>query len=144
MNKDDLRAQRIARKMMNDEGTAPDWRLEYEDGGVGWARVSMIIKANMLNGHQNAHGGMIFSLADTAFAYACNSHNQISVAQQASISFLSPAKLNERLTAHATEIAKEGRTGSYAVNIMGADGRVVATFQGLSRTIRGQVLEEKD
>jgi len=144
MKREDLNAQRIARRMMSDEGTAPNWQLKYEDGGAGWAKVSMLVNANMLNGHQNAHGGMIFSLADTAFAYACNSHNQVSVAQQASISFLSPGKLNERLTAHATEIAKEGRSGSYAVNITGDDGRIVATFQGLSRTIHGQVISEEE
>ena len=127
---------------MSDEETAPEWELEYEDGGAGWAQLSMVIKPNMLNGYQNAHGGIIFALADTAFAYACNSHNKITVAQQSSISFLSPGKLNERLTAHASEIALEGRSGSYAVVIKGEDGRIVATFQGLSRTIRGKVINE--
>ena len=140
MNKDDLRAQRIARKMMSDEGTAPEWALEYEDGGAGWAQLSMVIKSNMLYGYQNAHGGIIFALADTAFAYACNSRNEVTVAQQSSISFLSPGKLNERITAHASEIALEGRSGSYAVVIKGEDGRIVATFQGLSRTIRGKII----
>jgi len=67
-----------------------------------------------------------------------------SVAQQASISYLSPGKLNERLTAHAKEIVREGRSGSCAVIIKGEDGRVVATFQGLSRTIRGKVINEED
>ena len=127
---------------MSDEETAPEWELKYEDGGAGWAQLSMVIKPNMLNGYQNADGGIIFALADTAFAYACNSHNKITVAQQASISFLSPGKLNERLTAHASEIALEGRSGSYAVVIKGEDGRIVATFQGLSRTIRGKVINE--
>jgi acyl-CoA thioesterase len=144
MNKDDMRAKRIVTKMMSDEGTAPHWGLEYEDGGVGWARVSMVVSSDMLNGHQGAHGGLIFSLADSAFAYACNSRNNITVAQQASISFLSPANLGERLTAHASETALEGRSGSYAVIVKGEDGRIVATFQGLSRTISGKILNEED
>ena len=141
MNDDDSTAQDIARKMMAAEGTSRCWNLQYEDGGVGWARVSFVVTADMLNGHQNAHGGMIFSLADSAFAYACNSRNHMSVAHNATVTFLSPGKLGERLTATADEVAREGRSGCYKVVVQGQDGRTVAVFQGLSRALRQPALE---
>ena len=128
--------------MISNEGTSKVWGTTYEDGGVGWSRVSFIVKPDMLNGFDAIHGGMIFALADSAFAYACNSENNVTVAQQASIAFLSPAYVGEKLTATAKCEAKAGRSGVYNVVVTGPDERVVATFQGLSRTIRGQILEE--
>jgi len=144
MKPEDLKAQKIAKLMLSREGSGPSWGVKYEDGGVGWAKVSFVIKDNMLNGNSTIHGGMIFALADTAFAYACNSRNDKSVAQQASIAFLSPAHAGERITATAREEALQGRSGSYSVNVTGEDGRVIATFQGLSRTIRGNIIDEED
>lgn len=140
-NNDSL-AQRIAKHMMNHEGVVDLLALEYDDGGAGWAQVSLIIKKNMLNGHGSVHGGIIFSLADSAFAYACNSHNKTSVAQQASISFLSPGLLGERLTARAHENGVVGRSGVYTVEITGKDKRVVAVFQGLARTIGNELVKD--
>jgi acyl-CoA thioesterase len=144
MSKADKLAQDIARKMLSEEGTGPAWGVQYEDGGVGWARISFIVKDDMLNGHGTIHGGMLFALADTALAYACNSRNNRSVAQQASIAFLSPVEAGEKVTATAREEALEGRSGVYNVNLTGEDGRIVATFQGLSRTIRGHIIEIED
>jgi acyl-CoA thioesterase len=95
----------------------------------------------MLNGHAIAHGGMIFALADTAFAYACNSRNVSTVAQQASIVFLAQAKEGERLVAAAREQALSGRSGVCAVSVTGGDGRKIAEFQGLSRSLNQPVLE---
>jgi len=138
----DLFAQRIAQYMNSQEGTSPAWGLNYESGGEGWARASMVIKKNMLNGHGFAHGGIIFSLADTAFAYACNSRNAVTVAQQASITFLSWGRLGETLVAEAREEAVAGRSGVYNVIITGDGGRKVAIFQGLSRSIRGKIIDE--
>ncbi len=137
-------AQRIARKMLSEEGTGPAWGIEYEDGGVGWAQISFTVKNDMLNGHGTIHGGMLFALADTALAYACNSRNNRSVAQQASIAFLSPARAGEIITATAREAALEGRSGVYTVEVTGEDARVIASFQGLSRTIRGHIIEIED
>ena len=97
---------------------------------------------NMLNGHDICHGGLITTLADTAFAYACNSRNQATVAQQASVVFLSAAREGERLVAEATETALAGRSGVTQVTVHTADGRAVATFTGLSRTIGGQAIED--
>jgi len=144
MNDADKRAQAIARKMLSEEGTGPAWGVIYEDGGVGWSQISFIVKDDMLNGHGSIHGGMLFALADTALAYACNSRNERTVAQQASIAFLSPAMAGEKVTAIAREEARQGRSGVYNVNVTGEDGRMVATFQGLSRTIRGHIIDEDE
>ena len=87
---------------------------------------------------------MIFSLADTAFAWACNSRNVATFAQQANISFLSPGQAGETLTADAREDGSAGRAGVYTVRVTGEDGRVVAVFQGLSRTAGGSIIDEED
>lgn len=138
---EDALALVVARRLNSLEGTAPVWDLKLEDAGAGWARVNMRVRKDMLNGLGTAHGGMIFALADTAFAYACNSRNVATFAQSATISFLSAGKLGETLTAEAREDAAEGRTGVYTVRVTGEDGRVVAIFTGLSRTKGGPVVE---
>ena len=140
----DKLGRRIALQMHGREGTAKAWSLKFEDAGEGWARCSMVVGDDMLNGHGTAHGGMIFALADTAFAWACNSRNVKTFAQHASISFLSPAEPGERLTAEAREDASAGRSGVYTARVTGEDGRVVAIFQGLSRTAGGPVVEEDE
>jgi acyl-CoA thioesterase len=111
-----------------------------EEAREGYARLSMVVRADMLNGHRTAHGGMIFALADTAFAYACNSRNVSTVAQQASISFLAPAKEGARLIAEAREEALAGRSGVYSVAVRSAEGENIAVFQGLSRAVGGAML----
>lgn len=140
-NEDEL-ALRIAKALNAAETTAPVWDLRVEDAGAGWARCSMVVKDEMLNGLGTAHGGIIFALADTAFAYACNSRNVRTFAQQASISYLAPGKRGEKLTAIAREDAAEGRTGVYTVTVTGEDNRIVAVFHGLSRTAGGPVVEK--
>ena len=143
-NLSDSDALAVARRMQSLEGTSPAWDLSLEDAGVGRARVSMVVRDDMLNGFKTAHGGMIFALADTAFAYACNSRNVMTFAQHAAISFLSPGRPGERLTADAREDAASGRTGVYTVRVTGEDGRMVAVFHGLSRSAGGPVIEELD
>jgi acyl-CoA thioesterase len=137
---DDL-AQRVAEALWKREGTSRAFGIEITSIGAGCAEVEMTVTPEMLNGHDTVHGGVIFTLADTAFAYACNSGNLRTVAQAASIAFLGPAKLGDRLTARAERTAEEGRSGSYAVVVSGPDGRVIATFQGLSRTVGGAIIE---
>lgn len=132
----------IAKKMHAREGTAPAWDLKLESAGEGWARCSMVLRKDMLNGHGTAHGGMIFALADNAFAWACNSRNVKTFAQHAAISFLSAGREGEKLTAEAREDAAAERTGVYTVTVTGGDGRTVAIFQGLSRSAGGKVIEE--
>lgn len=136
-------ALRIARAMASKEGTTPALGLEIEAAGEGYARVAMRLSPATLNGFGMAHGGMVFLLADTAFAYACNSRNVQTVAQHASISFIDAGRAGERIVAEARERALKGRTGVYAVSVFGEDGRIIAEFQGLSRTIGGPVIEEE-
>ncbi|HTU09989.1 MAG TPA: hydroxyphenylacetyl-CoA thioesterase PaaI [Allosphingosinicella sp.] len=140
VNADDLAAS-IAAKMRADEGTGAAWGIEIEEAREGYARIRMTLTAAMLNGHNIAHGGMIFALADTAFAYACNSRNVVTVAAQASIVFLDSAREGEVLVAEAREAALAGRSGVYNVAVRGEGGRVIAEFQGYSRTLGGPVLE---
>src|ERR1700741_4019028 len=140
MNPDEI-ADKVARAMLAAEGTGPAWGLAIEEAREGYARVRMTLRAGMLNGHGIAHGGMISALADPAFAYACNSRNVASVAAQASIVFLDAAKEGEVLVAEAEEGALAGRSGFTHVSVRGADGRVIALFQGYSRTRGGPVVE---
>jgi acyl-CoA thioesterase len=134
-------ASRVAHHMLGAEGTGPAWGLKIEDAREGYARVSMVVRADMLNGHGLAHGGMIFALADSAFAYVCNGANHASVAAQASIIFLDKVREGETLIAEATEVAREGRAGVTRVAVRVAeDGRTVAEFTGYSRTLGGPVI----
>jgi len=142
MNADAI-ADKVARAMLSAEGTGPAWGVEIEEAREGYARIRMRLRPDMVNGHGIAHGGMIFALADTAFAYACNSRNLRSVAAQASIVFLDAARDGELLVAEAREEAVAGRSGVYNATVRGEDGRTIATFQGLSRTIGGAVIGDQ-
>ena len=142
MNADET-ADKVARAMLAAEGTGPAWGIEIEEAREGYARIRMRLRADMLNGHRIAHGGMVFALADTAFAYACNSRNLRTVAAQASIVFLDSAREGELLTAEAREEALAGRSGVYNATVRGEDGRTIATFQGLSRSIGGALLGDQ-
>ncbi|HET6535477.1 MAG TPA: hydroxyphenylacetyl-CoA thioesterase PaaI [Sphingomicrobium sp.] len=134
-------ASRVAHHMLAAEGTGPAWGLELEEVREDYARVSMTIRADMLNGHGYAHGGMIFALADSAFAYVCNGANHASMAAQASIVFLDKVREGETLIAEAQEVAREGRAGVTRVAVRTADGRAIAEFTGYSRTLGGAVVE---
>lgn len=110
--------------------------IEVVAHGPGWARARMSVRSDMVNGHDLAHGGLVFALADTAFACACNSWGPVTVAAGAEISFLAPAHLGDVLEAHAEIRARRGRTGVYDVTVRRAD-EVVAEFRGRSRELRG-------
>ena len=135
-------ARRVAEHLLSREGTGPSWGIEIEEVREGYARIAMIVRAEMLNGHAIAHGGMIFALADTAFAYACNSRNVSTVANQASIVFLAPAREGERLVAEAQEEALAGRSGVYQVTIRNPAGKKITVFQGLCRSLNEPVLPQ--
>lgn len=107
----------------------------------GYARLAMTVREDMLNGHATCHGGFIFALADSAFAFACNSHDRVTVAAGAAIEFLAPARLGDRLTAEATEQYLGGRTGIYDVVVSNQDGRRVALFRGKSFRKDGAVTD---
>ena len=106
----------------------------------GTARLTMEVRGDMVNGHHICHGGMIFSLADTAFAYACNSYNKNTVASACHIDFLAPAKEGEVLEAEAVEQSASGRTGVYDITVRGTHGRTIALFRGKSYRIAGEVI----
>jgi len=137
-------ADKVARAMLATEGTGPAWSLEIEEAREGYARVRMAVRADMLNGHRTAHGGLIFALADSAFAYACNGRNLRSVAAQASIVYLEPAREGDVLIAEAEERALVGRSGVYNVSVRTADGRAIAEFTGFSRSVGGQIIGESE
>ncbi|MBS0275046.1 MAG: hydroxyphenylacetyl-CoA thioesterase PaaI [Proteobacteria bacterium] len=141
MSATDELARRIADHLRASEGTSAAWNIEIEEAREGYARIAMVVRAAMLNGHKTCHGGMIFSLADTAFAYACNSRNVETVAQNATISFLAPGREGDRLVAECREQALTGRSGVYAVTVTNQKGEKIAVFQGLSRSLGGPVLK---
>jgi acyl-CoA thioesterase len=140
MSEADERARRVADALASREGTGPAWGVVVEEVREAYARVAMIVRADMLNGKRIAHGGMIFALADTAFAYACNSRDVITVAQSATIAFLAPGHEGDRLVAEAQEVSLSGRSGVYSVRVTNQNGETIAVFQGLSRSTGGSVI----
>lgn len=142
----EMSAQELAEasaKAMWDEDNASqrlDMRLDHV--APGEATLSMIISEAMTNGHGSCHGGYMFALADSAFAFACNSYNQRAVAQHCSITYLIPGRLGDRLTASARETSRRGRSGIYDIRITNQDGEHVAEFRGHSRTVKGTHLPE--
>ena len=105
----------------------------------GYARMTMPVRRDMLNGHQTCHGGYIFMLADSAFAFACNSHNHNTVGAGCTIDYLAPGREGDLLTAEAVEQALSGKTGVYDVKVVNQDGRTVALLRGKSHRIGGTV-----
>jgi len=134
-------AAKVAHAMLAAEGTGPAWGISIDEARAGYARISMQLRDDMLNGHRIAHGGIVFALADTAFAYVCNGRNDKAVAAQASIVFLSSAAAGETLVAEAQELASEGRSGVTRVAVRTGDGRAIAEFTGYSRAIGGAVVD---
>ena len=128
------------------------WREDDASKGLGMqivqirpgeAVLSMTILPSMVNGHGIAHGGFIFTLADSAFAFACNSHNQRAVAAQCDITFIRPGQLGDVLVATAREVSRSGRSGIYDISVTAGDA-VIAEFRGHSRTIAGTWLPGAD
>jgi len=107
----------------------------------GYARMSMRVRANMLNGHASCHGGFIFTLADSAFAFACNSHNFNTVGAGCTIDYLAPGREGDLLTAEAVEQALLGKTGVYDVTVTNAEGKTIALFRGKSHRVSGTVVD---
>jgi acyl-CoA thioesterase len=114
--------------------------MALEEVRPGYARMRMPVRSDMLNGHGICHGGLVFALADSAFAFACNSHGVITVAAGCSIEFLDPAREGDELVAVAEERFREARNGVYDVEVRRADGGLVATFRGRSASTRQRVL----
>lgn len=138
------RAARAARIMWDDDPASQQMGMALEETGPGRAVLSMTVRPEHCNGHGTCHGGMIFALADSAFAFACNSYNQRTVAQHCTISYIAPGRAGDRLRATAREISRQGRSGIYDVAVANQTGTVIAEFRGFSRTIQGQFFEETD
>lgn len=126
--------------MYSRDAAAKSLGIAIVEVGDGYARLSMEIAASMLNGHDVVHGGFIFTLADTAFAYACNSRNERNVALAAQISFMAPGRVGSTLIAVARERSRAGRTGVYDVDVQDQDGKPIALFRGTSYRIEGTVI----
>lgn len=137
------RAERSAAAMWQNDRASQAFGMKIEAVGPGQATLSMVVRKNHLNGHGSCHGGVIFTLADSAFAFACNSHNTLTVAQQCSVVFAAPGREGDRLIASARELTLAGRSGVYDVTVAREDGMVIAEFRGLSRTVPGTHFDEE-
>ena len=135
-------AEACAQAMWADDTASRGLGMRIDHVAPGQATLSMPITAAMTNGHGMCHGGFIFTLADSAFAFACNTYNQRTVAQMAQITFLAPAQRGQTLSATAREVARQGRGGLYDIRVTAEDGTVIAEFRGHSRTIKGTHLPE--
>jgi len=136
----DALARRVAAAMYERDVAARGLGIEIVAVAAGFARVAFLVRPDMLNGHALCHGGFVFALADTAFAYACNGRNDVNVALQCSISFSAPGREGERLEAVARERAYGGRTGTYDVEVSGPAGSPIAYFRGTSYRLNATVL----
>lgn len=130
-------AEASARAMWNNDSASQRLGMALDHVAPGHATLSMTITGAMANGHGNCHGGYIFTLADSAFAFACNTYNQITVGQHCAISYLEPVRVGDRLTAVAREVSRRGRSGIYDVRVSNQDGAQVAEFRGHSRVVNG-------
>lgn len=130
-------AEASAKAMWNDDSASQRLGMSLDHVAPGEATLSMTILDSMSNGHGNCHGGYIFTLADSAFAFACNSYNQLAVAQHCSVTYMIPGRIGDRLTATATEVSRRGRSGIYDIRITNQQGEHVAEFRGHSRTVKG-------
>ncbi|MBR0694537.1 hydroxyphenylacetyl-CoA thioesterase PaaI [Bradyrhizobium lablabi] len=136
-------ARACADAMWKEDDASKGLGMEIVDVKPGLAVMAMTVQPHMVNGQRIAHGGFIFTLADSAFAFACNSHNERAVAAQGDITFIRPGRLGDRLVAVAREISRSGRSGIYDVRVTAGDS-VIAEFRGHSRVIPGTWLPETD
>jgi acyl-CoA thioesterase len=133
-------AEACAAAMWAEDRASQGLGMRIERVAPGEAVLSMPVAERMVNGHGLCHGGFIFTLADSAFAFACNSYDERSVAQHCAVTFIAPARLGDRLSAHAVEVVRAGRSGIYDITVTNESGAVIAEFRGHSRTIKGSLL----
>ena len=138
----DALARACAARMAENDASQGGMGIEVVEVGAGRSVLRMVVASWMVNGYRLCHGGLIFTLADSAFAYACNTYNRQTVAQMCSITFVAPAKEGDVLTARAQEKALFGRSGVYDVTVSDQDGRTIAEFRGNSRNLAGPILPD--
>lgn len=133
-------AEKVGQCMYAQDQASNALGMTVEAIGPGHARLHMTVREDMLNGHKTCHGGLIFTLADSAFAFACNACNRVTVALAAQITFIEPARLGDRLIAGALERSRTRRTGVYDVEVTTEDGRKIALFRGNAYETKGNVV----
>jgi acyl-CoA thioesterase len=135
-------AERVAEGMYSRDRASQALGMRIASVGPGHAELTMPVRADMLNGHAICHGGFIFALADSAFAFSCNSYNLTTVASGCAIDYMAPAREGDVLTARARERSVSGRTGVYDIEVSNQRGETIALFRGKSYRIKGHVVEE--
>jgi len=133
-------AEAVAEGMFARDHAAQGLGVTIVEMRPGYARLTMVVRQDMLNGHETLHGGFSFALADTAFAYACNSYNHVAVAAGCDIVYPAAGHLGDLLTAEAVEVHRAGRSGVYDVSVTTQNGEIVALFRGKSRVLQGEVV----
>lgn len=137
-------AERCAEALWPGDRAAQGMGMELVEIGPGTARLRMAVREDMVNCHGICHGGYIFALADTAFAYACNSYNHRTVASGVDINFLAPVQLGDSLTAYGHVRQQGGRIGYYDIEVANQDGKLVALFRGRATRIKGPIFDKED
>jgi len=137
-------AQACAASMYARDVAAQALGIVLEEVAPGFARMSMTVRPDMANGHGICHGGFLFTLADTCFAFACNTFNRVTVAQSAGIDFIRPVAIGERLQAEASMLHQGGRSGVYDVEVRRSDGKLVAAFRGNSASSEKPLIEAQE
>jgi acyl-CoA thioesterase len=133
-------AEQSARALFANDHASRSLGIDIDDVRPGFARLRMKVRADMINGHGTCHGGIVFALADSAFAVACNTHNTVTVAAAASIDFLAPAQEADELTAEARELWRSRRSGIYEISVSNQRGETIALFRGRSHCVGGQIV----
>ena len=131
-------AERVRERMYANDRAVQGLGIDIVEIAPGHAAATMTVQPHMLNGHATCHGGFLAALADTAFAYACNSYDELTVASGFSIDLVAPAREGDRLTARSVEMSKAGRTGVYDSEITNQRGERIAMFRGRSYTAKGR------
>ena len=133
-------AEAAAEAMFANDKASRALGMEIVEVGPGIATLRMTVRDDMVNGHAICHGGLIFTLADSAFAFGCNGYNRVTVAQGCEITFIAPAKLGDILTATCREVSLKGRNGVYDIAVTNQDNETIALFRGKSRRIKGEIV----
>lgn len=135
-------ARKSAQALWQHDHASQWFGMNLDDVDEGTAVVSLVIEQHHVNGLGTCHGGVTFALADSAFAFACNSRNQATVAQNNTITYIAPARIGDKLTATAKELSLSGRSAIYDVEVRNQLGAVIAQFRGGSRSVRGTVIKD--
>jgi acyl-CoA thioesterase len=133
-------AERVAEALYSDDRASQSHGIRIVEVRPGYAKLAMVVRSDMVNGHRICHGGMVFTLADSAFAFACNSRNDSTVAAAASIDFLAASYEGDELTAEASELWRTRRNGIYEITVTNQKGARIAFFRGRSYQIDGHVV----